>query len=269
MDNYRLSKNETSHNIEQMKAYINRLLAHFNYQVKRIVPADEEKYFLNHLSEELKARQQFLAYYGITQLLDVGANTGQYASLMRHIGYTGKIVSFEPLSTAFVVLKQNAATDEAWRCENFALGQSDESRVIHVSANSYSSSLLDILPSHIAYDAASQYVGEETINIKRLDDLFSSYCQPHDIVMLKIDTQGFEKNVLEGAGESLKKITLLQLEISVEPLYDKEVLFVEMVNYLQEAGFELFTLENGIRHPESGKLLQVDGIFVNKSRIKV
>jgi hypothetical protein len=81
--------------------------------------------------------------------------------------------------------------------------------------------------------------------------------------MLKIDTQGFEKNVLLGAENSLQNITLLQLEISIQPLYENEVLFVEMVNYLQDIGFDLFTLENGIRDPKSGKLLQVDGIFLN------
>lgn len=98
--------------------------------------------------------------------------------------------------------------------------------------------------------------------------LFENYCEPNDVVMLKIDTQGFEKNVLEGARKSLEKITILQLEMSIEPLYEKEILFVEMVNLLQQIGFELFTLENGIRNSLNGKLLQVDGIFINKHKVK-
>jgi len=73
---------------------------------------------------------------------------------------------------------------------------------------------------------------------------------------------------LEGAKQSLNNITLMQLEMSIEPLYEKEILFTEMLNYLQQAGFELFSLENGIRNPDSGKLLQVDGIFINKNKIK-
>lgn len=250
-----------------MKIHINRLLKYFKIQIQRIIPVDPEQDFLAHLSEELQVRQLFLKYYGINILLDVGANTGQYAGLMRRIGYKGKIVSFEPLSSAYTGLANNAMDDNNWLYENFALGNTNEKAVIHVSGNSYSSSLLDILPSHIAYDADSRYVAEETIQIQKLDDIFQNYCQPEDVVMMKIDTQGFEKNVLEGAKESLPNITLLQLEISIEPLYDKEVLFVEMVNYLQEIGFELFTLENGIRNPESGKLLQVDGIFVNKNKV--
>jgi len=250
-----------------MKIHINRLLKHFKFQIHRIIPVDPEQDFLAHLSDELQSRQLFLNYYGINVLLDVGANTGQYASLMRRIGYKGKIVSFEPLSSAYAVLSNNAINHMNWQCENFALGNKEEKAVIHVSGNSYSSSLLDILPSHIAFDADSDYISEETIQVKRIDDVFADYCLPTDVVMLKIDTQGFEKDVLEGAQESLKNITLLQLEISIEPLYDKEVLFVEMVNYLQEKGFDLFALENGIRNPDNGKLLQVDGIFINKNKI--
>lgn len=251
-----------------MRIYINRLLRYLKFELQRNVPIDTEKEFLAHLSEELIARQSFLSYYGINKLLDVGANIGQYAGLMRRIGYQGKIVSFEPLSSAFAGLQTNSQHDDNWQCENFALGNKEEKATIHISGNSYSSSLLDILPTHIAYDADSEYVSDETIHVRRLDDVFQNYCEPEDVVMLKIDTQGFEKNVLEGAKKSLKKITLLQLEISIEPLYDKEILFVEMVNFLQQIGFELFTLENGIRNPENGKLLQVDGIFVNKHKIK-
>jgi FkbM family methyltransferase len=245
-----------------MKIIINRILKLFNYKISRIEPRDKNAYFLNNLNEELKARQIFLKYFGVNVLLDVGANTGQYASLMRRIGYKGKIVSFEPLSSAFNELKRNLYTDNNWIAENFALGSKEEESIIHVSGNSYSSSLLDILPSHIEFDTNSQYIAEEKISIKRLDDIFSNYCSDSDVVMLKIDTQGFEKMVLDGALESLKSIKFLQLEISIEPLYQYEILFVEMINFLEGVGFSLFALENGIRNPNSGKLLQVDGIFV-------
>ncbi|MGD0712123.1 MAG: FkbM family methyltransferase [Bacteroidales bacterium] len=246
--------------------HINRILRHFNIQVQRILPPDTEKEFFLHLSDELKSRQFFLNYYGINLLLDVGANIGQYSTLMRRIGYKGEIISFEPLKSAYSELKKKTELDDKWQCENFALGNKEEQAIIHISGNSYSSSLLEILPLHIEYDKDSQYVANETIQIKKLDDVFQNYYQPGEVVMLKIDTQGYEKNVLEGAKQSLINITLLQLEISIEPLYDKEVLFLEMINYLNEIGFELFTLENGIRNPKSGKLLQVDGIFVNKNK---
>ena len=251
-----------------MKLHINRYLKYFNIQVQRIVPVDSEKEFIAQLSDELQSRQLFLAHFGINVLLDVGANTGQYASLMRRIGYKGQIISFEPLTSAFAALKEKVDLDNKWLAENFALGNQEEQSIIHIAGNSYSSSLLDILPSHIEFDANSRYIAEEIIQIKKLDDIYSNYCKLDDVVMLKIDTQGFEKNVLEGSKLSLKKMALLQLEISIEPLYENEILFVEMVNYLQAFGFDLFALENGIRNPQSGKLLQVDGIFINKNYLR-
>ena len=248
-----------------MKLHLNRYLKYFNIRVEKIKPFDAEIEFLSHLSDELQARQLLLEYHGITALLDVGANSGQYASLMRRIGYKGRIVSFEPLSTAYSELKNKTALDAHWQDLNFALGSKDEEAIIHVSGNSYSSSILDILPSHIEFDADSKYISEERIQVKRLDDVYDQFVTAKDIVMLKIDTQGFEKNVLMGAKDSLSRITLLQLEISIEPLYNNEILFLEMITYLNECGFELFTLENGIRNPKNGKLLQVDGIFKNRN----
>lgn len=249
-----------------MKISINDLLRHLKLQLIRIKSVDTESEFLSNLSEELRARQLFLDYYGINLLLDVGANSGQYATLMRRIGYKGKIISFEPLKIAFAELKNNAKGDRSWECENFALGDNEQKAVIHVAGNSYSSSLLDILPSHIDFDANSKYVSDEEIQIKRLDDVFHNYCDSTDTVMLKIDTQGFEKRVLEGSRHSLRDITLLQLEMSIEPLYENEVLFVDMINYLHAEGFDLFALENGIRNPRSGKLLQADGVFLNRNK---
>lgn len=248
-----------------MKSIINKFLARHNYVIKRIVPKNPEQYFLNHLDDNLNARRTMFIHYGVNVLLDVGANIGQYAMLMRRLEYKGKIVSFEPLSSAFAELKSNAEKDGNWLCENIAIGSRNEVNEIHISGNSYSSSLLDILPSHIAFDSESQYVGKESIQVKRLDDIFGNYCNEGNVVMMKIDTQGYERSVLEGAAESLKKIKLLQLEMSIEPLYKNETLFPEMLGFIYQYGFELFGLENGIRDEKSGKLLQVDGIFINKT----
>jgi len=79
--------------------------------------------------------------------------------------------------------------------------------------------------------------------------------------MMKIDVQGFEKNVLDGATKSLDSIKIIQLEMSIIPLYENEMLFVDMINYLKDRGFELFSLENGYFDSTTGKLLQVDGTF--------
>ena len=83
--------------------------------------------------------------------------------------------------------------------------------------------------------------------------------------MLKIDVQGYEKNVLIGAAESLKKVALLQLEMSITRLYEGELLYLEMIDYLDKLGFRLVSVEGGLSDPITGELQQMDGIFVNKA----
>ncbi|MCB9304736.1 MAG: FkbM family methyltransferase [Lewinellaceae bacterium] len=103
------------------------------------------------------------------------------------------------------------------------------------------------------------------LEIRKLDSVFHLFCDEEDSVMVKVDTQGYEKKVLEGAAESLEKIKIVQMEMSLVPMYENETLFVDMINYLDDKGFALVSLENGWAHPRSGRLLQVDGIFLKRS----
>ena len=82
-----------------------------------------------------------------------------------------------------------------------------------------------------------------------------------DKVYLKIDTQGFEENVLKGAESSLNHIDTIQLEMSLIPLYRDEPLFDEMYHFLYQKGYRLIAIEAGFTDEETGQLLQFDGIF--------
>ena len=212
-------------------------------------------------------RMKLVSNYNIDTLLDIGANAGQYASLMREYGYEGRIISFEPLKDAFEELKKISIKDDNWLINNYAIGDENSSSMINVAGNSWSSSILEMLPSHLNVAPESEYVTKEKIVIKKLDSLFNSFCNNNNNVMMKIDVQGFEKNVLDGAKESLNNIKIIQLEMSIVPLYENEMILVDMIPYLRNKGFELFSLENGYFDSTTGKLLQVDGIF-EKSKIK-
>ncbi len=200
----------------------------------------------------------------INLVLDVGANNGGYALSMREFGYTKKIISFEPLKSAFSELKISAQKDKNWILNNYALGNEDTKSVINIAGNSFSSSILNMLPQHLNSAPESRFISQEEIEIKKLDTIFSSMCAPTDNVMLKIDTQGYEKNVIDGAIESLPKIKIIQLEMSIVQLYESELMMTEMINYLDARGYQLFSLENGFGDSDSGQLLQVDGIFVRR-----
>ena len=180
------------------------------------------------------------------------------------LGYSKKIISFEPLTNAFMELNTNSLKDDNWLANNYAIGNEDAKSVINIAGNSLSSSILNMLPSHIESEQLSKYIAQEEIEVKKLDSVFNSFCKKDEKVMVKIDTQGFEKNVIDGATKSLMNIKIIQLEMSIVPLYENEMLFIEMINYLDNKGFQLFSLENVFSDPTTGQLLQVDGIFVNK-----
>ena len=132
---------------------------------------------------------------------------------------------------------------------------------MNISANSYSSSILDMLSSHLESAPESEYIGQEEISIRRLDSIFNDVCNHDDKLYIKIDTQGYEKCVLEGAEKALESVDILELELSFIPLYKDGPLFHEMFNLLYKKGFVLVHVEPGFTDPSTGQILQVDGIF--------
>jgi FkbM family methyltransferase len=212
-------------------------------------------------SLDLRRRKKLLDYYKISKILDVGANSGQYGLEVIKLGFQGTIISFEPVNSVFKKLNKKSKKHDFWESHNFGLGSKDEKAWINISENTFSSSLLEIMPNHVKSAPESRIVNKESITIKKIDTVFDSLVNENEIILLKIDVQGFEKKVLEGAEKSLKKIKGIQIEMSIEELYKGEMLFIDMINFLKPYGFKLCSFENGFYDEESGKLLQVDGLF--------
>ncbi len=212
-------------------------------------------------SHPLARRKSLLKNYGIGVVLDVGANSGQYAKELRELGYREQIISFEPLHLPFETLKVNSESDAKWDTFNFALGEEERDATINIAGNSYSSSMLDMLPTHLGAAPESRYIGTEQIQVKTLDSLFGSLCPRGKSVLLKIDTQGFEMNVLNGAKSSLPFINTIQLEMSLIPLYHGESLIDRLLPLLYGKGYRAVSLEPGFADRNTGQLLQVDAIL--------
>jgi FkbM family methyltransferase len=244
---------EGGHAVMRIKHELRRFLWKVGYDISEFSPT----------SHPIARRKQILEFYEIDTVLDIGANSGQFAQELRgDIGYTKRILSFEPLSAAFKLLKANAKADVAWEVFNFAIGDTEEEREINIAGNSLSSSLLNMLPSHLKSAPNSKYIGKELIEIKTLDSLFGDLCKAAKNIYMKIDTQGFESKVLNGAKESLAHIDVIQMEMSLIPLYDGELLFNELCILMSQKGYTLAAIENVSSDPASGQLLQVDGIFL-------
>jgi FkbM family methyltransferase len=208
----------------------------------------------------LRRRMLFEAY-NINLVLDVGGSDGGYAGNLRSLGYQGRIVSFEPLAYNFAKLQTRSQADGAWEAMNCALGNEERTAEINVAGNYDSSSLLPMLALHAEYAPESQYVGKEQIKVTTLDKVFASLCSPGQGILLKIDTQGSEQSVIEGAARSLAWISTIQVEMSLVPLYEGELLIHEMCQLLYGKGYCLVSIEPGFTDRQTGRLFQVDGIF--------
>lgn len=198
-------------------------------------------------------------------MFDVGANEGQFARAIREYGYTGKIVSFEPLSSARKSLLKFSASDSNWLVhDQCAIGDQDGEIEIHIAGNSVSSSVLPMLESHSSAAVGSTYIDSERVPISRLDSFASRYLGSGTNLFIKIDTQGFEWQVLDGASETLQQACGVLCELSLVPLYDGQRLWRDIVDRLDAEGFMLWALQKGFTDPRPGQSLQMDGIFLRR-----
>jgi FkbM family methyltransferase len=199
---------------------------------------------------------------GIDTVVDVGANTGQYAGLLRTGGFAGRIVSCEPQSGPYRKLAAAAARHSAWEAVHTALGDHQGTVRLQIAGNSFSSSVLDMLPVHLDAAPESRYVGAEEVPLTTVDEVCRSRAVAPERCLLKIDVQGYERHVLAGAADALPRLAAVQIELSLASLYTGQPLMPEVVDQLSGHGLSLWALEPGFSDPRTGRMLQCDGVFV-------
>lgn len=243
---------------EAIKSFIRRSFHRVGLDLRRYRPEATESHRLMRLLRETR----------IDLVLDVGANHGGFAAKVRSGGYQGDLISFEPLEDAHRALQALKADDPFWViAPRMALGEAESQAVLHVAGNSSSSSLLPMLDAHQSAAPASAYIAEETVPLQRLDAVLPGLA-PYSKdarIFLKIDTQGYERQVLEGAQALMPQIRVVQLELSLLPLYEGQWLLDDFLPYMKGIGFRLWSLSEVFVDPRTGRLLQVDGVFVRES----
>jgi FkbM family methyltransferase len=235
------------------KTLAKKLIKQVGFEIRR--------YSLN--TSEIARLKHLLDYHNIDLVFDVGANVGQYATFVREIGYSGRIISFEPLSSAYSQLQILSSKDQLWEiAPRTAIGNEESEITINIAANSQSSSVLPMLNTHLIGAPESAYCGSEIVPLRKLDTIGQNYISSDThAIFLKIDVQGFEKQVLEGGTQILPLVKGIQIELSLVPLYQGQLLFKQMLEIMEKLGYELHLIIPGFTDQTTGRLLQMDGIF--------
>lgn len=178
----------------------------------------------------------FLRTRHIDLIVDVGANLGQFAEGTRARGYTGRVQSFEPVGKIYHALEQRATRDPKWTVTRAALGAAPG----EVQINLYDNHTLNSL--HALDDGTARrlsvdptVLGTETVPMTTLDTALAG--DPATAILLKIDTQGHERAVLDGAGATLARTEALLLELPVVALYEGIWSFNEALAHIDALGF--------------------------------
>jgi FkbM family methyltransferase len=214
------------------------------------------------------ALQQHLESLAITTVVDVGANDGQYARLMRRLGFRGRIISFEPVLTTFKHLERAAAADPAWTVVPIALGEATGFLDLHLTEDPVLCSAL--VPSeHMVslFTSGARVLGQQRAEMRRLDGILPDLMSlGRESLHLKIDTQGFDMEVLRGAEAVLSQVQSLQIELSFGlPLYEGQRTYLQDLAEVQAYGFQLSGLFPVIKTGPGQQIVEADALFCRTS----
>jgi len=200
---------------------------------------------------------EWLRLHGIDIVLDIGANDGRYATEIRSSGWDGQIISFEPQPDVFRRLTQNMGSDPKWSGLQVGLGSRETSMMM----NSYG---MDVLSSFLEKIDDDQHVEQIEVSVKRVDSIYDEITKGYHRPFVKMDTQGFELEIIKGFGTKIDRVVGWQIELSVEPLYDGQPPMEEVLAIMRSHGFSLWRILPGLRDPKTLQSFEMDGIFFRK-----
>jgi len=220
---------------------------------------------------EVERLRQLLTFLDVDCVLDIGANEGQYAlQLRRRVGYSGRLISFEPIPRMAARLRQLAAADPRWSVEEIAVSDRNGMARFNVMASSELSSLSAPTSQETnILDALNRTVETIDIRCESLESVLHRLEQEQDIrrPFLKMDTQGHDMIIARGAAPVLQRFVGIQTELAVKRLYETSVPIGESIDFFQKAGFELSALVPNNRG-HFPVLIETDGLFIRRDLTK-
>jgi FkbM family methyltransferase len=208
---------------------------------------------------------RFLKAFKVDCVFDVGANAGQYALRLRKLGYSGQIISFEPNPQLAETLNHLSSRDAKWHFEPSALDSVERTAEFNVMGESQLSSLHSpTQDGSDRYGEAFDVTQKVTLRTQTLAKVFPvlqgrfGFQRP----FLKMDTQGHDLAVAEGAGDVLTRFVGLQSELALSPLYEDSANYARTIDFYRSKGFALSGLipNNEGNFPD---LLETDCLMYN------
>ena len=210
--------------------------------------------------------QKILNFHEIDIIFDVGASWGGYAKSLRRFGFKDKIISFEPVNASYEKLLKNSFKDSSWHVHKKIIitNKNIKKQMINVSKDFDNSSLLNLTKLHSENHVEAKYSHQEEVECDSLDNLVSNYLKDEKNLMLKVDVQGTEMDVLKSAINNIKKFKLVQIELSLHKMYEQQVLWTEIIAFMNDCNFDIWTIYPWYKKKSIGQLYQFDVIFYNK-----
>jgi FkbM family methyltransferase len=200
----------------------------------------------------------------IQTILDIGANTGQFARAIHELLPGAFIYSFEPLVDCFRELQRNMCRVKSFKAFNVALDERQGEALFYRSEWSPSSSLRPMGSLHKENFPYTAGESTECISVKRLDDYIDEL-ELKDNLLVKIDVQGCEDKVIAGGQGLLQRAKILIVETSIVPLYEGQPLFRDILTTLESQRFLYKGSLSQLTSPIDSSILQSDAIFIRQS----
>ncbi|MDP9005246.1 MAG: FkbM family methyltransferase [Verrucomicrobiota bacterium] len=196
-------------------------------------------------------------------VFDVGANEGQTAEELKEIFPDAKLYCFEPYVAAFRALQEKFSGDPNIFLERSALGDRKGETTLYENAESVTNSLLPNAPEADLSQPASfaTPIGQSTVSITTIDN-FCTERSIDQIDFLKVDSQGFDLRILQGARRQLSehRVSFIVVEMLFAPLYSGQAHFHEIYEFLTSLGYRLVGLY-AVHRSETGVILWCDALF--------
>jgi FkbM family methyltransferase len=213
-------------------------------------------------------------------IFDIGANQGQSIERFKKIFEQPNIHAFEPIKSEFNILKEKYYSDKNITLNNLAVGNiNNQKKIFYVNAKTSTSSFNKLKSNSKWLKTRSKELNISTnkfikesvkINIVTIDN----YCLKNNIKridILKIDTQGYEDKILEGAQKVLSSgiVSIIELEIMFDNVYQKYLTFSKIEKFLIHNNFRL----GGINLTNNNLFFNIsffaDVFYFNKKKINV